>query len=223
RAYRLLERLGSGGMGEVYLSCDPGLDRVLALKVLRAEWQGDPDMERRFQAEARITGSLQHPAIVPVHNLGRLPDGRLYFTMKVVRGRTFADMLAEPGGNAAEQQGVHLGVFAQVCQAVAYAHSKGVIHRDLKPDNAMVGRFAQVQVLDWGLAEVLTRAGQAAEQPAGAGEVVGSRPGEVGQTCGAVGTLAYMAPEQANGEVDRLDERCDVFGLGAILCEVLTG
>jgi serine/threonine-protein kinase len=98
----LLERLGSGGMGEVYLSRDPGLDRLLAAKVLRAEWQGNPEMERRFQAEARITGSLQNPAIVPVHDLGRLPVGRLYFTMKVVCGRTFAGRLAEPGGTAAE-------------------------------------------------------------------------------------------------------------------------
>src|SRR5262249_37770778 len=171
RAYRLLERLGSGGMGEVYLSCDPGLDRVLALKVLRAEWQGNPDMERRFQAEARITGSLQHPAIVPVHNLGRLPDGRLYFTMKVVRGRTFADLLAEPGASAAEQHGVRLHIFEQVCQAVAYAPSRGVIHRDLKPDNVMVGRFGEV--LDWGLAKLLTRAGETAGQPAGGGEMVG--------------------------------------------------
>jgi serine/threonine-protein kinase len=223
RAYQLLERLGSGGMGEVYLSRDPGLDRLLALKVLRAEWQGNPDMERRFQAEARITGSLQHPAIVPVHDLGRLPDGRLFFTMKVVRGRTFADMLAEPGANVAGQQGVRLGVFAQVCQAVAYAHSKGVIHRDLKPENVMVGRFGEVQVMDWGLAKLLPRASETAVHPAGAGEVVGSQPGEVGQTYGAVGTLAYMAPEQANGEWERADERLDVFGLGGILCAILTG
>jgi serine/threonine-protein kinase len=222
RAYQLLERLGSGGLGEVYLSCDPGLNRLLALKVLRAEWQGDPDMERRFQAEARITGSLQHPAIVPVHNLGRLPDGRLYFTMKVVRGGTFAEMLAEPGGSAAEQA-ARLGVFAQVCQAVAYAHSKGVIHRDLKPENVMVGRFGEVQVLDWGLAKLLPRTGAPGEQPTGDSDVVGARSGEVAQTCGAVGTLAYMAPEQANGEWDRADERLDVFGLGGILCAVLTG
>src|SRR5262249_27348049 len=223
RAYRLLERLGSGGMGEVYLSCDPGLDRVLALKVLRAEWQGDPEMERRFQAEARITGSLQHPAIVPVHNLGRLPDGRLYFTMKVVRGRTFADMLAEPGASAAEQQGARLGGFASVGQAVAYAHSKGVIHRDLKPENVMVGRFGEVQVMDWGLAKLLTRTGEPAEQPAGSSEVVGLRPGEVGQTCGAVGTVAYMAPEQANGEGEGADQRLAVVGPGGILCPGPTG
>jgi serine/threonine-protein kinase len=222
RAYHLLERLGSGGLGEVYLSCDPGLNRLLALKVLRAKWQGDPDMERRFQAEARITGSLQHPAIVPVHNLGRLPDGRLYFTMKVVRGRTFAEMLAEPAGNAAEQ-GERLGVFAKVCQAVAYAHSKGVIHRDLKPENVMVGRFGEVQLLDWGLAKLLPRTSEIAEQPASDSEVVGALPGELGQTCGAVGTLAYMAPEQANGEWERADERLDVFGLGGILCTILTG
>ena len=124
--------------------------------------------------------------------------------------------------SAAEQQGARLGVFEQVCQAVAYAHSKGVIHRDLKPENVMVGRFGEVQVMDWGLAKLLTRTGETAEQPAG-GEVVGPWPGEVGQTCGAVGTPAYMAPEQANGEWERADERVDVFGLGGILCAVLTG
>jgi hypothetical protein len=233
RAYRLLERLGSGGLGEVYLSCDPGLNRLLALKVLRAEWQGDPDMEQRFRAEAHITGSLQHPAIVPVHNLGRLPDGRLYFTMKVVRGRTFADMLAEPAASPAEQS-ARLRVFAQVCQAVADPHSKGVIHRDLKPENVMVGRFGEVQVLDWGLAIVLRRAdcGMRNEDRPTAERTPGSSNPQSAictpqsqETAGGsvMGTPAYMAPEQANGEWDRADERLDVFGLGGILCTILTG
>src|SRR5262249_54515576 len=106
-------------MGEVYLSRDPGLDRPLALKVLLPKWQGNREMEARFEEEARITGSLQHPGIVPVYNLGRLPDGRLYFTMKVVRGQTLAELLAQ-AGTAAERQARHLGVFEAVCQAVAY-------------------------------------------------------------------------------------------------------
>src|SRR5262249_59142541 len=135
----------------------------------------------------------------PVHNLGRLPDGRLYFTMKVVRGRTFADMLAEPGASAAEQQGARLGVFEQVCQAVAYAHSKGVIHRDLKPDNVMVGRFGEVQVLDWGLAKLLTRAGEAADPPAGASEVAGARPRAGGRARRGGGAPAGPAPRPADG------------------------
>src|SRR5262249_28515785 len=156
----------------------------------------------------------------PVHNLGRLPDGRLYFTMKVVRGRTFADMPAEPGGSAAEQQGARLGVFEQVCQAVAYAHSKGVIHRDLKPDNVMVGRFGEGQVMDWGRAKVRRPGAEAATSVV---ETVRGAGGEESRYGVAMGTPAYMAPEQARGEVELLDERCDVFGLGAILCEILTG
>src|SRR5262249_23274181 len=142
----------------------------------------------------------------------------------VVRGQTFGDMLAEPGESAAEQ-GARLGVFAQVCQAVAYAHTKGVIHRDLKPENVMVGRFGEVQVMDWGLAKVL-RPRREAPQASAAARVVETMRSSVGEESRyglAIGTPAYMAPEQARGEVDQLDERCDVFGLGAILCEILTG
>ena len=124
RDYELLEQLGHGGMGEVYRSRDPGLGRDLALKVLRPEVQGNREMEHRFELEARITGLLQHPGIVPVYNLGRLPDGRLYFTMKVVRGRTFADILSDPGERTAEQRSADLGIFEKVCQTLAYAHSR---------------------------------------------------------------------------------------------------
>ncbi len=223
REYQLMDRLGGGGMGEVYLSRDPGLDRPLALKVLRPDWHGHRELERRFEEEARITGSLQHPSIVPVYNIGRLRDGRLYFTMKVVRGSTFAELLAEQGGE--EGPAAHLGVFLQVCQAVAYAHSKGVIHRDLKPENVMVGRFGEVQVMDWGLAKVLGKRGDARREQGGGGSELATRPRDRagGETVGAVGTPAYMAPEQANGEWDRADERVDVFGLGGILCAILTG
>jgi hypothetical protein len=230
RHYELLDRLDKedkGGMGEVYLSRDPGLDRPVALKVLLPKWQGNRKMERRFEEEARITGSLQHPNIVPVYNLGRLPDGRLYFTMKVVRGSTFDRLLENQGG--AERRAAHLGVFEQVCRAVAYAHSKGVIHRDLKPANIMVGRFGEVQVMDWGLAKVLDPAGGARPFPGGsaaAPESViepGRAPGEDTQVGAVMGTYSYMPPEQARGQTDRLDERCDVFSLGAILCKILTG
>jgi tetratricopeptide (TPR) repeat protein/tRNA A-37 threonylcarbamoyl transferase component Bud32 len=226
--YALLEALGQGGMGEVYRSRDPGLGRDLALKVLRPRWQGHREAESRFEQEARITGSLQHPGIVPVHNLGRLPDGRLYFTMKVVRGRTFAEILHQPGERAAEQRAEDIVVFEKVCQTLAYAHSKGVIHRDVKPLNIMVGAFGEVQVMDWGLAKVLPRDSARQEEPAtdpassmmparSEESALHSRAGDV------LGTYAYMAPEQACGSVDQLDERCDVFGLGSMLCEVLTG
>jgi tetratricopeptide (TPR) repeat protein len=224
RRYDLLRPLGRGGMGEVYLSRDPGLDRPLAVKVLRAELGGDRELERRFEAEARITGSLQHPGIVPVYNLGRLPDGRLYFTMKVVKGQTFAQILR--GRSApAERREEQLGVFLQVCQAVAYAHSRGVIHRDLKPENVMVGAFGEVQVMDWGLAKLLpgNPPPLSQEGPAGLGELAASTWREGPPTRGPLGTPEYMAPEQANGEWEAADERLDVFGLGGILCTLLTG
>jgi serine/threonine-protein kinase len=224
RSYVLHERVGRGGMGEVFRARDPALARSLAIKVLRPELGGHAEAERRFEQEARINGLLQHPSIVPVHNLGRLPDGRLYFTMKLVRGRTLADLLedSEPAGAGRLPQ--LLGIFEKVCQALAYAHSLRVIHRDLKPLNVMVGAFGEVQVMDWGLAKVL-------ERPAPAGDsLLGSLRGAVrpdstveDQPTGVVGTPAYMAPEQARGVSEAIDERTDVFGLGAILCELLTG
>jgi serine/threonine-protein kinase len=219
--HELLGEVGHGGMGVVYRARDARLSRDLALKVLREEYRGRPDVIARFLDEAHIAGGLQHPGIVPVHALGRLPDGRPCFTMKLVQGRTLADLLA---GRADPTQGLphFLGIFEQVCQAVAYAHSQGVIHRDLKPGNVMVGAFGEVQVMDWGLAKVL--AGQASrerERPE-AGPTV-REDGARTQAGVVLGTPAYMAPEQARGEVEQLDERSDVFALGAMLCEILTG
>jgi eukaryotic-like serine/threonine-protein kinase len=228
RDYELLELLGRGGMGEVYLSRDPGLSRALALKILRPGFQGLREAEHRFTQEARITGALQHPGVVPVHNLGRLPDGRLYFTMKVVRGQTFDHILKQPGAGTPERRMRDLAIFEKVCQTLAYAHSNKVIHRDLKPANVMVGAFGEVQVMDWGLAKILSREQGPADAAARADEstvqadwsaatVLQSRSGDV------LGTCAYMSPEQADGATEKLDERCDVFGLGAVLCEILTG
>jgi serine/threonine-protein kinase len=219
--YKLLEEIGRGGMGSVLRGHDPELGRDLAVKLLLPEHQHDPAMVRRFTEEAQIGGQLQHPGIVPVHEIGRSADQQPYFTMKLVRGRTLAELLKERPGPADDLPRL-LQVFEQVCQTLAYAHSRGVIHRDLKPSNVMVGAFGEVQVMDWGLAKVLTRGGEPPPadvvrtvRSAGAGDK--TRPGWV------AGTPAYMAPEQAAGEIDRLDQRCDVFGLGAILCEILTG
>ncbi len=159
--HALFEQLGVGGMGEVYRCGDAALRRDLAIKVLKAELRGNIDAEERFLREARLTGALQHPGIVPVHNLGKLADGRLFYTMKLVHGRTLADLLREEA-DGPERLPRLLAVVEKVCQAMAFAHSKGVLHRDLKPSNVMVGEFGEVQVMDWGLAKELSHAEPAA-------------------------------------------------------------
>jgi serine/threonine-protein kinase len=221
--YQLGQEIGRGGMGAVLKGRDPELDRDLAIKVLLEQHQDQPDAVQRFLEEARISGGLQHPGIVPVYDLGRFSDRRPFFAMKLIEGRTLAALLAERP-DPAHDLPRFLKVFEQVCQTLAYAHSKGVIHRDLKPSNIMVGAFGEVQVMDWGLAKVLRRG-----VVSGLTEANGANPAHaegvaslsrVGQV---MGTPAYMPPEQARGEIDKLDERCDVFGLGAILCVLLTG
>lgn len=221
--YRIEGELGHGGMGVVFRGHDPDFGRTLAVKVLAEQHAGREDLERRFLAEAHVTARLQHPGIAPVHALGRLPDGRPFFSMKLIEGRTLAELLREQ----TEERGRLLKVFEQVCQTLAYAHSQGVIHRDLKPLNVMVGAFGEVQVLDWGLAKDLAVGRTATErtdgppldvQQAGTDPPTGSSLTQAGAV---VGTFAYMPPEQAHGE--NVDARADVFGLGAMLCEILTG
>src|SRR5262249_1726609 len=225
-------------MGAILKGRDTDLGRDIAVKVLLETHAGKTELLQRFVEEAQIAGQLQHPGIVPVYELGQFADRRPYFTMKLVKGKTLARLLAARQ-DPSEERPRFLKVFEQVCQTVAYAHARGVIHRDLKPSNIMVGNYGEVQVMDWGLAKVLPQGGVADEksaperQPAEAVSVIrtrGSRgsdtPEGLGLHTGAgsvLGTPAYMAPEQALGAVDRLDERADVFGLGAILCEVLTG
>jgi tRNA A-37 threonylcarbamoyl transferase component Bud32 len=224
--YEVLGRLGHGGMGVVWSGRDCRLRRDVAVKVMKAELAGQPQLGHRFIEEAQVASQLAHPAIPPIHELGELPDGRLYFVMKLVQGRTLADLLAARSSPADDLPRL-LGAFEQVCQALAYAHNKGVIHRDLKPANVMVGAFGEVQVMDWGLAKVLTARAPAAAAAGPAGtavETVRTADADDATQAGSVlGTYAYMAPEQARGQVRRLDRRCDVFGLGAILCQVLTG
>ena len=199
--------IARGGMGIIYRGHDPELGRDLAIKVLKPEWVDQPDVVAMFLEEARICGRLQHPGIVPIHEVGTMIDGSPFIAMKLVEGRTFARVLAERGRSAHELQRV-LRIFDGVCQTLAYAHSRGVVHRDLKPSNIMVGPFGEVQVMDWGLA-----CQAAGEGGRGGGE---SAAGSV------MGTPAYMAPEQARGSAAP-DVRVDVFALGAILCEILTG
>lgn len=228
--YELLGEIARGGMGAVLRGRDRDLGRDLAVKVLLEGHQGKPELVRRFVEEAQIGGQLQHPGVVPVYELGAFADRRPYFTMKLVKGRTLAALLQERA-DARVDLPRFLSIFESVAQTVAYAHARGVIHRDLKPSNVMVGAFGEVQVMDWGLAKVLREDGgesggeekracvdTSVIQTVRSGSTVEeSRAGSV------LGTPAYMSPEQAKGDVDAVDRRSDVFGLGSILCEILTG
>jgi tetratricopeptide (TPR) repeat protein len=224
--YKLLAELGSGGMGVVYRALDPQLDRELAIKVLNLPKTVNVQDHhlKRFLREAQLTGQLEHPGIVPVHELGRAADGRWFLAMKVVRGQTLAARIryrARQRGRG--DLGSDIDVLVKVCDALAFAHNRGVIHRDLKPDNIMVGEFGEVQVMDWGLAKRLGATDELDEQATW--QEVPDRPGQMVATLdGAVmGTPQYMAPEQARGEIAQLDQRSDIYALGAILYEVLTG
>ncbi len=223
--FELQGEIGRGGMGAILRGRDLDLGRELAIKVLLEPHRGDPDVVRRFVEEAQIGGQLQHPGVVPVYELGTFPDRRPYFAMKLVQGRTLAALLRERT-SPAQDLPRFLAIFEPVCQTMAYVHARGVIHRDLKPSNIMVGSFGEVQVMDWGLAKVLSQGAIADEAPEAAVTTVRTGPAgsdSESQAGSILGTPAYMAPEQARGEVERIDERADVFGLGAILCEVLTG
>ncbi len=211
--YRIVETLGQGGMGTVYLAEDVTLHRRVAMKVLRGVQ--DAEAVERMLREARVIARLEHPGIVPVHDAGRLPDGRVYYIMKLIQGRRL-DEYAEASASLQER----LRVFERVCETVAFAHAHGVIHRDLKPQNVMVGQFGEVLVLDWGVAKVAALTELRPPESAARGT-----PCDAPQTAHGtiLGTPAYMPPEQARGEVDRVDERSDVYALGGILYFLLTG
>ena len=215
--YRVVREIGRGGMGIVYEAWDVFLERPVAIKSLQV--CGDrPAPLRRFLREARIASRLNHPGIMAVHEFGITDEGRAYMVMRLLRGETLRQILdarPDPG----DDQPRLLAAFLQACQAVAAAHDAGVIHRDLKPSNIMVGEYSLVTVMDWGLAKVL------AEQESGDPGVLIESPGDAPHTvCGTLfGTPGYLAPEQARGDTEAIDRRSDVFGLGCILCEILTG
>ncbi|MGK3991926.1 serine/threonine protein kinase [Sorangium sp. So ce1024] len=218
--YEVRSLLGVGGMGEVHFCRDRRIGRDVAMKVIRAEHQGDTTLRHRFIREARVQGQLEHPSIVPVYDLGVDPKGSAYFTMKRLRGMTLSRILNElREGDAAVTQSFSrrklLTAFSSICIAVDFAHSRGVLHRDLKPANIMLGDFGEVYLLDWGVAKLMDTPLQTidmGEDPMSTRTI----PGDV------LGTLGYMSPEQAQGCVDTLDARSDVYSLGAILFELLT-
>ena len=197
--YAIREEIGRGGMGTVYLADDAVLERPVALKVLTLEASGGGsgglDAERLLR-EARLMARLEHPGLVPVHDAGTLPDGRVFYAMKHVRGRRLDDY-----ARSSPTLFDRLAVFRKICDAVAFAHAAGAVHRDLKPENVMLGAFGEVLVLDWGMA-------RRAEDPVEPGGTV-------------VGTRAYMAPEQADGRTDLVDARADIHALGVILRDLL--
>ena len=226
--YQDLGPLGLGGMGEVRRVRDRHLQRTVAMKIIRPAMLPKPGAMDRFAVEARATAQLQHPGIVPVHDLGFLPDGRLWFTMREVRGETLGEAIA--GHFAAHPRGPRwtrrrlLEVMRRVCETIAYAHSQGVLHLDLKPSNIMLGPHDEVQVMDWGLA----RAFGTPSQPVADLSTITRQSAQDGPEAGGprslvAGTPGYMAPEQADGETDQLGPQTDVYALGAILFEIITG
>ena len=208
----LYPELGRGGMGRIHPATDRNLLRHVALKRLDQELSKVDMYREGFIAEAQMTGQLEHPNIVPIHELNIGTNGVPYFTMKLVQGVGFDDWLRDPSRppGSTERLEEGLEIFLKVCDAVAYAHYRGVIHRDLKPENIMVASFGQVYLMDWGLAR-LTKTRPASGQRSQM------------EAPGPVGSPAYMAPEQARGNPAEMDERSDVFGLGSVLYEIITG
>jgi serine/threonine protein kinase/tetratricopeptide (TPR) repeat protein len=230
--FRILRPHARGGLGEVYVARDEELHRDVALKEIQAEYADQPESRARFLREAEVTGGLEHPGVVPVYGLGRYADGRPYYAMRFIRGDSLKEAIAafhsaegpgrDPGERALAFRGL-LGRFVDVCNAVAYAHSRGVLHRDLKPGNVMLGKYGETLVVDWGLAKPLGRdeaGGEASEAPLVPASGDGASATQAGQV---IGTPAFMSPEQAAGRVDRLGPASDVYSLGATLYALLTG
>jgi serine/threonine-protein kinase len=221
--YESKERLGEGGMGEVHLFADLWIGRDVAMKTIHSAHVPRADLQARFLREVRVQGQLEHPSIVPVYDIGREPSGASFFTMKRIRGVTFADVVARlrTGDDAARREFSRfrlLTALVSVCQAIDYAHSRGVVHRDLKPGNIMLGDFGEVYVLDWGLAKV----DHFADPAAPVASVGDGAAGGLTAYGAIMGTAGYMAPEQARADGDSVGPWSDVYSLGAILFELLT-
>lgn len=223
--YALTNLYAEGGIGRVWLARDQQLNRDVALKDIRPDMADNPTVIARFLNEAQITAQLEHPVIVPVYELARRKsDRKPYYAMRFLQGRTLSETVREHHQEKADAEKLPLdfitllNAFVAICNTVAYAHSRGVVHRDLKGQNVLLGDFGDVIVLDWGLAKSTNQPSETATQPVRFQlDAELTSPGE------AVGTPAYMAPEQANGRLDLTDHRTDIYGLGAILYEILTG
>ena len=236
--YSVKGEVARGGMGAILEVWDEDLGRSLAMKValgaapVEAGKRSPPANARalaRFLEEAQVTGQLDHPGIVPVHELGLDREGRVFFTMRMVKGRDLSaifELVRHAVDGWTETRA--LGALLKACEAMSYAHSSGVVHRDLKPANVMVGRYGEVYVMDWGLARARGRRGAdaasapdrartGAEERSGSEGLLATRQGDI------LGTPAYMAPEQAAGRLEEVDERSDVYSMGAMLYELLAG
>ncbi|HEX4606838.1 MAG TPA: protein kinase [Urbifossiella sp.] len=222
--YQAVAEIARGAMGVVYRGRDTAFGRPVAIKLLLDEHLSRPELRWRFAEEVRIAAALQHPSVVPVYDTGTCPTGRPFYVMRMVEGGTL-DALLAARRDTGRDRSRFLKVFEKVCEGVAFAHSRGVIHRDVKPDNVMVGDLGLVQLMDWGVSKVLPHSpvGLASPEPPAAGRIPAD-PADLQTRFGRVlGTPAYMSPEQARGHLDQMDERTDVFALGGLLCTILTG
>ncbi len=236
RRFRILRPHAKGGLGAVLVAFDEELRREVALKEIQERHADDAHSRSRFLLEAEVTGGLEHPGIVPVYSLGSYGDGRPYYAMRFIRGESLRKAIdhhhkppagapADPAARALELRGL-LRRFLDVCEALGYAHSRRIVHRDVKPDNVMLGPFGETLVVDWGLAKALDRtddntpAAMSAEGPLRPQSADSSAPTVIGS---AIGTPAYMSPEQAEGDIESLGPPTDVYSLGATLYHLLTG
>ena len=230
--YKVGDILATGGMGAVLKAKDVNCRRTVAMKQILNQHVSDPDSLTRFIEEAQVTAQLEHPNIVPVYELGIDESGNPFYTMKMVGGRTLKDIISEIKDGKEETVKEFslirlLNIFLRVCDAIAYAHSKGVIHRDMKPENIMVGDFGEVQVMDWGIAKIMdSKNSMDSKSAAGAFDIDSLRFDETDglqtQYGKILGTPVYMSPEQAYGKIDELDGQTDVYALGGILYNILT-
>jgi len=216
--YRAIRFVAGGGMAAIWLADDTVLQRKVALKVLDAD--DSPDLASRLSREAHILATLEHPGIVPVHDAGTLADGRVFYCMKYVEGQRLDDCLTKVPAIADRVR-----LLLRIAEPVAFAHSRGIIHRDLKPENVMVGRYGEVLVMDWGLGKILNGAAVEFARPGADADdrACFSANARVTDHGSVLGTPGYMAPEQLVGDIEKIDQRTDIYGLGAILNFMIRG